>query len=108
MAYEKAQVQKLDEQIPDHAKVETQQWIVEFHYTCVERVRVEASDKWDAKREAEEIRTYDGEIMDTVHTDKRAVGESGPATIKYLERQNLLPDDHDITQEDLAKLMEAE
>jgi len=108
MAYEKAQLQQLDEKIPDHAKVETQQYIVDFHYTCVERVKVEASHKAEAKRIGEEIRTYDGEVLDTVHTEKRTVGDPGPPTIEYLESHNLLPEDHDVTQDDLDQLMESD
>jgi hypothetical protein len=107
MAYEKAQIQQLDEKVPDHAQLETQQYMVEFHYTAVERVKVEATDKHDAKREAEHVRTFDAEILETVHTDKRPIGDPSPVSVEYLEHNNLLPDDHDLTQEDLDALMES-
>jgi hypothetical protein len=106
MAYEKAELQNLDEKIPDHAKVETQQWMVEFHYTAVERVKVEASDKHDAKEAAELQRDYDGEIMETLHTDKRALGGPSPASLEWLEYHQLLPEDHDVSQEEIDKLVE--
>ena len=108
MAYEKAQVQKLEEKVPEHAIRETQTWIVDFHYTCVERVKVEADSKHDAKEAAERARTYDGEYMETVHTDRRTVGEPSPASIEWLEDRGLLPDDHDVTQEDIDQLVESQ
>lgn len=106
-AYEKAQIQLLEEKIPEHARVETQQWVVEFHYTAVEQVVVEASDKLEAREHAREARAYDPEILDTVHVDRRARGEPSPASIEYLELVGLLPEDHDVTQEELEQVMEA-
>lgn len=108
MAYEKAMVQQLEEKIPEYARVDTQTWEVTFHYTCVERVVVEADSKHDAKEAAELKRTYDGEVMDTVHTERRTLDEPSPASIEWLEYHNLLPEDHDVTQEDLNRLMEAQ
>lgn len=107
MAYEKAMVQELDEKIPDHAKRETQQWEVTFHYTCIEQVVVEASDKHDAKRAAELHRDYDGEVQETVHTERRALGDPSPASIEWLEYHNLLPEDHGVTGEDLTRVMDS-
>lgn len=106
-AYEKAQAEKLDDKVPDHALVDTQTWEVTFHYTCVETVRVEADNKHNAKERAELERTYDGEIMETVHTDRRALGEKSQASIEWLEYHSLLPDDHDVAPEDLEQLTEA-
>lgn len=106
MAYEKAKVKKLDDKIPDHAHLDTKTYEVTFHYEVVETIRVEASHKAEAKREAEQVQTFDGEYMETLHTEKRPIGDASPASIEYLEDHALLPDDHDVTQEDLNRLME--
>jgi hypothetical protein len=105
-AYEKAMIQQLEEQIPDHAQLETNTYRVKFHYECVETVTVEATDKSDARTTAERRRTLDGEYMDTIHTRTSAWGDASQASIEYLEERNLLPDDHDVTQEDLERLAE--
>jgi hypothetical protein len=107
-AYEKALEDELQEKIPDHANIETQSWVVEFHDTHIERVTVEASHKAEAKNVAEEVRTYDGELMETgIHVDRRPIGEASMASIEYLEDRGLLPEDHDITQTDLQRAFEA-
>jgi len=96
------------DKVPREARVETSQFNVTFHYEMVEQVSVEAEDKHEAKRLAEEKQTYDGEIMETLHTSKRQWGEMSPASIEYLEQFNLLPEDHDLTQEDLEKVIDLE
>lgn len=100
-----AQMKQLEEKVPDHALVDTQTWKVTFHYEMVETVTVEAANKFEAKQEAEELQTYNGEIMETLHTEKRAWGEKSQASMDYLERYNLLPDDHDVTEEDIQKVI---
>lgn len=75
MAFEKAKRAALEEKVPDHAQLETQTFVVTLHCTAVERVKVEATDPRDAKREAEHYRTYDVEIEDTVHTDTTPDGD---------------------------------
>jgi hypothetical protein len=100
-----AQRKKLEERVPDEAKVETQTYKITFHYECVETVTVEAANKSEAKAAAERRQTYDGEILDTIHTERRALGDKSVATLDYLEEYNLLPDDHDVTREDIMELV---
>lgn len=107
-AYEKAKRQEAQRKVPEYAQLDTRDWIVTFHDTHVEQVRVEATDKHDAKEIAREERTYNGEIEDTVHTERRPVTEPSAATIEYLENRGLLSDDHDVTQEDIERLTKAD
>lgn len=101
-----AQAKLLEDKIPEHALFDTKTYRVEFKMEYVEVVTVEAPSKADAKREAEEVRTYDGEYMMDLHTEKRAVSGASQASIDYLETHNLLPDDHDVTQQDIEDLLE--
>jgi len=107
-AVERHRTKESVSKVPEHALVETQTYVVEYHYEIVEQVRVEASDKHDAKTMAEYKQTYDGELMDTLHTSTRAHGEPSTATIEYLEERNLLPDDHDVTPTDLERALDAD
>jgi len=101
-----ARKKKLKDKVPSEARVETATYNVTFHYEVVEQVSVEAADKQEAKRRAERKQTYDGEIMETLHTSRRQWGEYTAASIEYLEEYNLLPDDHDVTEEDIAEVMD--
>jgi len=94
--------------VPDHALVETQTFVVTYHYEMVEQVRVEASDKHDAREIASHKQTYSGELMETLHTETRSHGDPSTATIEYLESRNLLPDDHDVTPTDLQRAIDAD
>jgi hypothetical protein len=100
-----AREKKLRDKVPSEARVETAEYNVTFHYEMVEQVSVEAADKQEAKRRAQRKQTYDGEIMETLHTERRQWGEYTPASIEYLEQYNLLPDDHDVTEDDLVQVM---
>ncbi len=101
-----AREKQLKDKVPSEARVETATYNVTFHYEVVEQVSVEASDKQEAKRRAERKQTYDGEIMDTLHTSRRKWSEETPASIDYRGEYNLLPEDHDVTPTDLAKVMD--
>lgn len=80
--------------LPDDCRVNTKTFTVEYTYTCVEHVQVEASDKREARTLADEQRTYDGEYLDTMHTEVEGWGSDwSQATIDYLERVGLLPTD---------------
>ena len=100
-----AQRKQLEEKIPDEAKTETQTFEVTFHYELVERVTVEAATKSEAKRAAERRQTFDGEILDTIHTERRALGDKSVPSIDYLEEYGILPEDHDVTRDDLLRLV---
>jgi len=84
--------------------IATQKWEVTFYTEHRETVVVEASHKSEAKREAEEVRTYDGEFTHVIHTEERAISDDSQATIEYLETRGLLPDDHNVTPEDIAEI----
>jgi len=101
-----ARENQLKEKVPREARVETAEYNVTFHYEMVEQVTVEAADKQEAKRRAERKQTYDGEIMETLHTSRRKWSDETPASLDYLEEYNLLPEDHDVTEDDLAKVMD--
>lgn len=110
-SYETVVVRKereaLEDKIPgDATDLETQKWTIEFHDRVVEAVTVEATSRMEARRIAQEERTYDGEYMETVHTDYTSHGELSTPTIEYLEKCGLLSDDHDVTQEDIERLIE--
>lgn len=81
--------------LPDEAQIDTQQFEVTFHDEHVERVVVEAATKGEAKELAEQIRTYNGEFRETIHTDRRELSEPSQASKEYLENYNLLPEDWD-------------
>lgn len=100
-----AQRKQLEAKIPDAAKTETQTFEVTFHYKCIETVRVEAASKAEARDVAERKRTYDGEFVDTIHTERRALGDKSVASIEYLEACGILPEDHDVTPADLERLV---
>lgn len=100
-----AQREQLEEKIPDEAKTETQTFEVTFHYECVETVHVEATSKAEAREAAEREQTFDGEILDTIHTERRALGDTSVASIDYLEEYGILEEDHDVTREDLLRLV---
>jgi len=101
-----AREKKLKEKVPSDARVETADFVVTFHYEMVEKVTVEAADKQEAKRRAERRQTFDGELMETLHTSRRKWSDHTPASLEYLEEYNLLPEDHDVTEDDLAKVMD--
>lgn len=94
-----------DERLEEDCIVDTQHYEVKFHTEHVERVVVEASNSGEAKQLAEHKRTYKGEFRDTIHTDKRPVGEPSQASIDYLEAAGLLPADHDVTPDDIEELV---
>lgn len=102
-----AQTKLLEEKVPEDALLNTQTYQVTYHYEMVETVRVEAASKPEAKRFAEERRTFDGEITHTLHTEKHAYGNESQASLEYLEQLGLLPDDHDVTEEDIKRLLDA-
>jgi hypothetical protein len=104
-AKEQAQLARLRDQVPSDCVRETQTYKVEFHYTAVEVVTVEAEHESEAKRLAEDYRSYDGEYQDTVHTKTRSWGEPSPASVEWLEDVGLLPDDHDVSQSDIDRLV---
>lgn len=81
--------------LPQDAQIATQQYEVTFHDEYVERVVVEAATKHEAKELAQETRTYDGELIQTLHTDRRELSEPSQASKEYLELFNLLPEDWD-------------
>lgn len=56
----------------NYGDAERRPYTVTFHYTAVERVRVEARDEWAAVELAEARRSHDGEYRETVHTDVEA------------------------------------
>lgn len=93
------------EKVPEHAIMDTQTYKVTFHDEYVEQVTVEAANVGEAKELAEEKRSFDGELVDTIHTEKRKIGEPGQATIDYLESFNLLPEDHDVTAADIQRVI---
>lgn len=96
------------EKVPELAVRETQNYVVTFHDEYIEEVRVEAESKLEAKEIADEKRsnrTYDGEFIDTMHTEYREIGEPGQATIDYLEMFGLLPEDHDVTAADIQRVI---
>jgi len=107
-AVEKYRVKESVSKVPDHAAVETQTYVVEYHYEVVEQVRVEATDEHDAKEAASHRQQYTGEFMETLHTRTRSHGDPSAATIEYLESRNLLPDDHDVTPIDLQRAIDAD
>lgn len=100
-------LRKAKEKVPEewHAAT-TGRYRVEFHYEMVETVWVEAANRSDAKRVAEDERDYNGEITHTVHTDTLKYGES-PVSVEYLETMGWLADDHDLTQDDIDRICEA-
>ncbi|WP_435125445.1 hypothetical protein [Halobaculum sp. D14] len=106
-AVTEAQLNKLQEKVPDHAVVDTQTYQVEFHYEYVEQVTVEAPCKSDAREIAREKQSLRGEYVDTIHTDSWELDEPSQASIEYLEAFNLLPDDHDVTREDIKEVADA-
>jgi len=106
-AVEKHKVKESVSKVPDHAAVETQTYVVEYHYETIEQVRVEATDKHDAKEAASHKQTYRGELIQTLHTETRSHGNPSAATIEYLEERNLLPDGHDVTPTDLERAIDA-
>lgn len=93
--------------VREEARVETQTWEVTYHDEHVETVYVEAASRSEAKEAADLERTYNGEFIDTIHTETRTRGEPTAASIEYLENFGLLPDDHDVTVEDLERALEA-
>lgn len=102
-----AQTKLLEEKVPEDALLNTQTYQVNYHYEMVETVHVEAASKPEAKRLAEEQRSFDGEITHTHHTESHAFGIKSQASLDYLERLGLLPEDHDVTEEDIERLLEA-
>lgn len=106
-AVTEAQLERLEEKVPDHAQLNTQTYRVEFTYEYREVVTVEAAGKGEAREQAEHKRDLNGEYMDTLHTRTEAWSDPSPATIDYLEERDLLPDDHQVTQSDIEELMDS-
>lgn len=102
---EQQKQEEAEEKVPDHAKLSTQTYEVRFFYELEEVIHVEATDKSDAKRQAEHYQTYDGEVTHTLHTERRAIGDASAVSVEYLENNGLLPDDHDVTQDDILRSM---
>lgn len=96
------------EDLDEDCKIETQQYEITFHDEHVERVFVEAANEHEAKEAAELERTYNGEFIETIHTERREVGDPSQASVDYLERMGMLPDDHDVTPSDLERMIEEE
>jgi len=94
------------EDLDQDCQIDTQHYEVEFYYEKRESVVVEASTKHEAKRIAKEERTLRGEYVQTIHTERRAIGEPSQASVEYLEAFGFLPEDHDVTADDLAELMD--
>lgn len=106
--FEEFRKKELKEKVPEEARVETQTWEVTFYYEMRETVRVEADSKHDAKEAAEREQTYRGEVTQTLHTEETTWGEQSAATIEWLENRSLLPEDHGVTREDIAQVLEYE
>ena len=104
---ERAEKKELESKVPESARVETSTYRVEFTYECREVVTVEAEHKSEAKWKAKEERSYDYELVDTLHTRTNAWGEASAPTLEYLETHGLLPDDHDVTQADIEAVIDA-
>jgi len=100
-----AEQQRLADKVPEEARVETQTYRVEFTYECREVVEVEAANKSEAKRKAEERQTLRGEYVDTLHTRTESWGDPSAATLEYLETHGALPDDHDVTRSDIEAVI---
>jgi len=98
---------QLEEQVPAEARIQTRTYRVEFTYEYREVVDVEAADKHEARRIAEEKQTLRGNYVDTLHSRTETWSEKSTATLEYLETQGLLPDDHDVTQSDIEAVMES-
>lgn len=81
--------------LPEEAKMDTQMFEVTFHDEHVERVVVEAATKGEAEEIADLERTYKGEFVQTIHTERRELSEPSQASKDYLEKYNLLPEDWD-------------
>lgn len=94
------------EELDDDCRMDTQTYEITFHDEYVETVRVEAANKGEAKEIAELERTHDGELIETIHTERRAVSEKSQASIEYLEDIGLLPEDHDVTPSDIKELVD--
>jgi hypothetical protein len=86
---------------------ETKMFEVTFRYEYRERVVVEASHKSEAKSRAEHEQQYarGGELVQTLHTEKRELTDASAPTLDYLEEHGFLPEDHDITQSDIERVM---
>ena len=84
-----------DPRLPDEvADVETKIFTVEFHDTMIEKVQVEASNKHEAKDIAELERTFNGELVETVHTDCYSYQDDATlASEEYLKKVGLLDED---------------
>jgi len=91
-------------ELTDDCNIATQTYEVEFVDEYREVVRVEACNSSEARTKAKHARTYDGEYIDTLHTDTRQRGEESIASLEYLEYHGLLPDDHSVTPDDLKQL----
>lgn len=88
----------------DDCLIDTQTWEVTFYTEHRETVYVEASHKSEAETKAKHERTYNGEFTHDLHTERRAVSDASQATIEYLEFHGLLPDDHNVTEDDIAEI----
>lgn len=91
-----------DDSVPEDCKLDTQTYEVDFHMEVVETVVVEAPNESMAKERAQHYREYTGEYKQTIHTDMTPWGEPSQASIKYLETTGLLPEDHDVTEEQMG------
>lgn len=91
-------------ELSDDCNISTQTYDVEFVCEYREVVRVEASNSSEARTKAQHKRTYNGEYIDTIHTETRTIGDESIASLEYLEYHGLLPDDHTVTPDDLKQL----
>lgn len=91
--------------LSEECQIDTQTYEVQFTYEVVETVRVEAANKHEAKELASHEQTHRGEYIDTLWTDTIEYGEPSQASVEYLEIFGLLPDDHDVTEDDLQELV---
>lgn len=81
--------------LPDDCQFDTQTFTVHLHYEMVERVTVEAADRHQARRLAEERRNFGGEYIQTMHIETEAYGKKSQASEDYLKDRGLLPEDWD-------------
>lgn len=82
--------------LPEDCVFDTQTYTVEYHYAVVETITVEAQSKADAKEQASHHQDYNGEYVETLHTDVfNYNSEPSQASIDYLKAVGLLPQDYD-------------
>jgi hypothetical protein len=93
-----------DNELSEDCLISTRTWEVTFYYETRETVRVEAAHNTEAKRLAREKRELRGGFVQETHDESRELSDGSQATIDYLEQHGLLPQDHDVTQEDIERI----